>query len=814
MPNAGTAAFAAAFEAKKNSVQMPVQQPLTVMSHTPRSIPLPQAVTSVPHDEVARFSHSKRVGQYLLGRTLGEGSFAKVKEGIHIGTGEKVAVKIIDKEKAKEDHYVRKNLRREGKILQMVRHAHIVKLLETLETDNHYYLVMEFCSGGNILGKVSSNGNIMAKVSGRAVMSEAEVRKYLRQVVSAVDHLHRAGIVHRDLKVENLLLDDDGNIKIIDFGLSNSLRSLSISESTDDTIPIKSSQEMFQTQCGSPAYAAPELLAKRKYSTNVDVWSIGVNMFVMLTGVLPFTVDPYNLKALYKKMINKDTNPVPPYLSEDCRDLLFLLLEPDPRKRPQLTSIMDHQWLNKGCLPLQLVPFPNYLKQDDVNQDIIHHMCQMRGYKMGDLIKVLVNNKAIESSAVYHLLVQRLNRFNKDKLKKKRFNRLANVNVGGSSTESTPREKTVGTFTTRGGTREVSEWVPMKFHTLHSDYTPRQDGAKVTVTRKVKVTLVDKTMPLHLTKPRDQLGQAKEVEDKNKEEVATETQVVEVHRFDSANRDGYLARENTPEEDVSSAETQETQGSNKENSGKVVLKSALKKSEQKTPASKKQVTIVDDKPSETENAKSEKNKNARVTTITYPLSFRQMYEMNKERGSDIKTLRKADNKKYVTSPRKKKDVTPRTSKLEPQNSKTKPVLISVNNSTSVTASTKGSYLGSMAGSLISSKATGNSLEVPNTTDESSPISLFYDPSTYRVQAKCEGRPVTKEIKRWQPPTPLESQTPAIPTIVPKKKKVKIRTPTPEEKEPLHLPQLALPLLEKSGFEPTYTITDTLNIKTK
>ncbi|XP_043542744.1 hormonally up-regulated neu tumor-associated kinase homolog A-like, partial [Chiloscyllium plagiosum] len=253
---------------------------------------LPLPVARVSREAIRNFHHTKRVGSYLIGRKLGEGSFAKVREGLHVLTGEKVAVKVIDKKKAKKDSYVTKNLRREGQIHQMIRHPNITQLLDILETENSYYLVMELCTGGNL----------MHKIYDRKILEEAEVCRYIKQLTLAVEHLHRAGVVHRDLKIENLLLDEKNNIKLIDFGLSNCAGILGYSDP-------------FSTQCGSPAYAAPELLARKKYGPKVDIWSIGVNAYAMLTGTLPFTVEPFSLRALHQKMVDKDLNPLPPHLS-------------------------------------------------------------------------------------------------------------------------------------------------------------------------------------------------------------------------------------------------------------------------------------------------------------------------------------------------------------------------------------------------------------------------------------------------------------------------------------------------------------------
>lgn len=154
---------------------------------------------------IARFPHNKRVGHYLLGRKLGEGSFAKVKEGLHTLTGQKVAIKVIDKKKAKEDAYVSKNMRREGKLLQMIIHPNIIQLYELMETENSYYLVTELCEGGDLMDYICA----------RKYLSEVCTRKFIRQIISAVDYLHRIGILHRDLKIENLLLDKNLNIKLI-----------------------------------------------------------------------------------------------------------------------------------------------------------------------------------------------------------------------------------------------------------------------------------------------------------------------------------------------------------------------------------------------------------------------------------------------------------------------------------------------------------------------------------------------------------------------------------------------------------------------
>ncbi|XP_026226946.1 hormonally up-regulated neu tumor-associated kinase homolog A isoform X1 [Anabas testudineus] len=351
---------------------------------------LPASLSSPAADILKNFYHTKRVGNYLIGRKLGEGSFAKVREGLHALTGEKVAVKVIDKRKAKKDSYVTKNLRREGHIQQMIRHPNITQLLDILETENSYYLVMELCPGGNLMNRIYDKKRL----------DERETQKYIRQLVLAVEHLHRAGVVHRDLKIENLLLDEQDNIKLIDFGLSNCAGILGYSDP-------------FSTQCGSPAYAAPELLSRKKYGPKVDVWSIGVNMYAMLTGTLPFTVEPFSLRALHQKMVDKEMNPLPPSLSTAAICLLKKLLEPDPNKRPNIHQVMADSWLqlankNTGA------PYLNRIHIEEINHTVLLHMTEKMGYKHSEVLSAVLTNRACHTLAVYFLLNKKMKRLSKE----------------------------------------------------------------------------------------------------------------------------------------------------------------------------------------------------------------------------------------------------------------------------------------------------------------------------------------------------------------------------------------------------------------
>ncbi|XP_020649789.3 uncharacterized protein LOC110079002 [Pogona vitticeps] len=368
----------APFACKKNNkdVQMPVC--FSKMSQEPRK----------------NFPHTKQVGNYLVGKMINKGSFAKVMEGLHIPTGEKVAIKVIDKKKAKQDSYVLKNMKREPRIHQMIKHPNIVQLYETLETENSYYMVMELCLGGDLMDRICEKRRL----------EEKEVKKYTRQIMSAVEHLHRHGIVHRDLKIENFLLNENCSIKIVDFGLSNIMKFEGLS------------QELLNTQCGSPAYAAPELLAHKKYGPKVDVWSIGVSMFAMLTGTLPFTVEPFNIKQLHLKMIKGEMNPIPPNISTGAVRFIHSLLEPDPTKRPNIKEAMKDKWLNdsNNRKPLNPSIYKNRVCSDELNPVVLSYMTEGMALNLSNIINVLINNKPSSTTATYYLLLKKLTRYQKE----------------------------------------------------------------------------------------------------------------------------------------------------------------------------------------------------------------------------------------------------------------------------------------------------------------------------------------------------------------------------------------------------------------
>lgn len=261
------------------------------------------------------------LGRFEIGKLLGHGTFAKVYLARNVKSGESVAIKVIDKEKILKGGLIA-HIKREISILRRVRHPNIVQLFEVMATKAKIYFVMEYVRGGELFNKVAK---------GR--LKEEVARKYFQQLISAVGFCHARGVFHRDLKPENLLLDENGNLKVSDFGLS----------AVSDQIR---QDGLFHTFCGTPAYVAPEVLARKGYdAAKVDIWSCGIILFVLMAGHLPF--HDQNIMAMYKK-IYKGEFRCPRWFSPELIRLLTRLLDTNPETRITIPEIMENRWFKKG----------------------------------------------------------------------------------------------------------------------------------------------------------------------------------------------------------------------------------------------------------------------------------------------------------------------------------------------------------------------------------------------------------------------------------------------------------------------------------
>ncbi|RNF05471.1 putative serine/threonine protein kinase, partial [Trypanosoma rangeli] len=212
------------------------------------------------------------VGQYVLGKKIGAGSFSTVRLCTD-AQSRKWAVKIIDKARLKHEHMENQMLR-EVAVMRSLKHENIIDLRDVLESENHYYLVLEYVPGGELFDKI-----VKAKR-----FDESTARHYFHQLIAGVHYCHSRGFAHRDLKPENMLLDANGTLKISDFGLSN-----------------RQQDFLLETVCGTPNYVAPEVLMERGYNgMSADIWSCGVVLYVMLAGHLPF--EDRTMNALLAKI--------------------------------------------------------------------------------------------------------------------------------------------------------------------------------------------------------------------------------------------------------------------------------------------------------------------------------------------------------------------------------------------------------------------------------------------------------------------------------------------------------------------------------
>ncbi|KAI9814458.1 MAG: serine/threonine-protein kinase KIN2 [Pycnora praestabilis] len=308
-----------------NGGSTPAQSPNPAAEHRDR--PLPGSGGS---SKRLTKTIDAQTGQWALGKTIGAGSMGKVKLARNTENGEQVAVKIVprqstddhhsNRERERADHSKEIRTAREAAIVTLLNHPYICAMRDVVRTNYHWYMLFEYVNGGQMLDYIISHGRL----------KENKARKFGRQIASALDYCHRNSIVHRDLKIENILISKTGDIKIIDFGLSN----------------LFAPKSHLKTFCGSLYFAAPELLQARQYTgPEVDVWSFGIVLYVLVCGKVPF--DDQSMPQLHAK-IKKGVVDYPQWLTDDCKNLISRMLVTDPNKRASLHEIINHKWITKG----------------------------------------------------------------------------------------------------------------------------------------------------------------------------------------------------------------------------------------------------------------------------------------------------------------------------------------------------------------------------------------------------------------------------------------------------------------------------------
>lgn len=267
---------------------------------------------------------------YNVWSDIGKGSYAVVKLATQKQTMQKCAIKIYSN-KSLEDPNLRKNVKREIKVLKKIDHPNIVKFYEEIRGKHNLYIVMEYVKG------IALNNHLVAKSNKR--LDEAEASVIYKQIVSALEYCHGKNIVHRDIKLENVQLDLDFRVKLIDYGFAT----------------CYSDNKKTLVFCGSPSYMAPEIINKQQFAgPPVDVWASGILLYVLVTGKFPFQSNTE--KKVFEK-VKKGVYEIPDYLSRSCSDLIRDILDPNPVTRPTAKNILNHPWvLNEGNIDLHSYP--------------------------------------------------------------------------------------------------------------------------------------------------------------------------------------------------------------------------------------------------------------------------------------------------------------------------------------------------------------------------------------------------------------------------------------------------------------------------
>ncbi|CAH0584343.1 unnamed protein product [Chrysodeixis includens] len=326
---------------------------------------------------------AKIAGLYDLLDTLGSGHFAVVKLARHVFTGEKVAVKVIDKSKL--DEVSKSHLFQEVRCMKLVQHPNVVRLYEVIDTQTKLYLILELGDGGDLYDY------IMRHESG---LSESLARDYFRQIVRAISYCHRLHVVHRDLKPENVVFFQKlGVVKLTDFGFSNKF----------------CPGQKLETSCGSLAYSAPEILLGDSYDAPaVDVWSLGVILYMLVCGQAPFQ-EANDSETLTMIMDCKYT--IPQHISNSCKRLIGRMLVREPEKRATLSEIATDPWVTAGeGVTVEDFDTPLVAKEqlsEDDRTAIIQRMVNGSIASKEQILEALEKNEYNHITATYYLLAER-----------------------------------------------------------------------------------------------------------------------------------------------------------------------------------------------------------------------------------------------------------------------------------------------------------------------------------------------------------------------------------------------------------------------
>ena len=286
-----------------------------------------------------------KINFYLYGRRIGQGAFGKVNLGLNVLTGRVVAIKSFKKKPIEKFRHKMKKIQSETELMKRFNHKNITKILEVFNDEEYMLIVMEYINGGNLFSFVKK----------RRKLSEKMARFLFRQIILGIHHIHSKNVVHRDIKLENILIDFNNNVKICDFGIGKVL---------------DNENQLLFDKCGTPMYMAPEIVLANENNGYkgfpVDIWSSGITLYIMLSGNLPFSLRNKNKKEdillssakdknnvyLENQIINVNPKKIE-YISKEAQDLLEKILNKDPEKRLTCLEILNHPWLKQNSTHIE-----------------------------------------------------------------------------------------------------------------------------------------------------------------------------------------------------------------------------------------------------------------------------------------------------------------------------------------------------------------------------------------------------------------------------------------------------------------------------
>ncbi|TPX62446.1 hypothetical protein SpCBS45565_g07018 [Spizellomyces sp. 'palustris'] len=314
------------------------------------------------------------IGNYTFGRTLGEGTFGKVKLAKHNLTGQQVAIKIVDKIHAP-------TVVREIETWRHMHHSNIARLYEVLCSETRIFMVMEYCTGGEAFDYVCAHGRFDDRCQ--------DAKRVFRQIAEAVGYCHEKNFVHRDLKLENILLTENLDVKLIDFGFTREV----------------TTRNLLDTYCGSVAYAAP---GKQYSGPQADIWSLGVILYTLLCGYLPFDDD--SEAHIRRKILELDYD-LPDFLGELTKDLIQSMLKLEGSDRISIKEMLAHPWFKEADTAAEeevrtLPPSPA-LVVDMADETTLMRNLRLAGLDVDAIMTSVKSNACDQASALWYLLLDK-----------------------------------------------------------------------------------------------------------------------------------------------------------------------------------------------------------------------------------------------------------------------------------------------------------------------------------------------------------------------------------------------------------------------